>query len=62
VTLVLLLLMWPLAPTLTPTSQPASAPASQPTSRPKSSDEELIDDLDFIEFLQMSDEAPWFVE
>ena len=49
-----------------PASQPASKPASQPAPVPpvpkKTVDEEMLDDLDFIEFLQMEDEAPWFIE
>ncbi|MCC6806308.1 MAG: hypothetical protein IT381_02700 [Deltaproteobacteria bacterium] len=55
------------APAPGPTSAPASAPASKPVVKvppkpPKTLDDELIDDPDFLEFLQLDTEAPWFVE
>lgn len=45
-----------------PASQPASKPVPPPPKPPRTEDDELLEDLDFLEFLQMEDEAPWFVE
>lgn len=55
-------------PAVTKAPTPASLPASQPASKPvppkapRTEDDELLEDLDFLEFLQLEDEAPWFVE
>lgn len=58
-------------------SAPASAPASQPVTAattaasqpapprappPSAGDDALIEDLDFIEFLLMNEDAPWLTE
>jgi hypothetical protein len=40
----------------------APEPASQPASQPLSLDEEMLLDLEFIEFLEMEADAPWCTE
>lgn len=50
------------APASKPAAKPEAKPEPPPQAKPKSFDDELLDDLDFLEFLQMEDEAPWFLE